>query len=464
MIAVTVHPSAFHKAGQKQVKSASSAAGIRRPTRGIVLKEDTFATLRVVSSKGETKPLVDAGSRAMADGTTPLEVTGSDGKTYRATNAYSNFLIQQVQEDRQEKQQILETFGEPYIFLFGERARVIAIQGILINSWDFNWEAEWWHNYENYLRGTRCVENDTMVFLTFDNTVVGGYILNSSASKNAQDRHSVQFSFQMFVTFYSNFSEIGNPYADGERTRASMSEVGKFNLGSGKLEYTLSAAEAAVYRPPLISPLQFAKQLPSNGFMVSQPDFFLSVQQFAVNPLKKAWSLANDAVTKVTNKLTNTLQIASGMVEVPYGFAGTMVYDEYTNAIQQVKVGGTKSSVVTYTTFSDNVDEYVDMTGQYASAATDPQNSAIIDNSSDIWKQIDQGDTLSSRAAKAWGVSPSHESLGPISSAVAKGGLGMITIQGADGIQANLPTQEKLFDFKSLGTGRILNALSVDPF
>lgn len=453
MMVVTVHPKAFGTATAKAAKKSGTGAGIRRPTRGIVLKEDTFATLKVVTSSGTPKYLVDAGSRALNQDNSPLEVEFG-GKIYRATDQYSNFLIQQVNEDRQEKQQILETFGEPYIFLFGERARVLNIQGVLINTWDFNWEAEWWHNYENFLRGTKCVENDAMVFLNFDNTIVGGYIISSSAVKSAQDRHAVQFQFSLFVTFYSNYSEIGNPYADGMRTREMMNENGKFQMGQNDVTFTISSDEAKAMRPPLIEPWQYAQQWKIDGLNIMQPDLFLSVQQFAVNPLKKAWSFANDAVTKATTRLAGAMQLESGMVEVPYGFAGSMAYDDasLSEAIRQVKVGGK----AVYSTFDKNDDEYVDANGQYGSS--DPRMFSQYDSGSDLWKQIGEGDDASSKAAKIWGVPSDSEALGPISSGISKGGMGMIVVQGADGELVSWETQEKTFDFKSLGTNRILNA------
>ena len=47
-----------------------------------------------------------------------------DGDKMRST-VNSNFLIQAVTEERMEKQQVVETFGESFIFFFGERPRVI---------------------------------------------------------------------------------------------------------------------------------------------------------------------------------------------------------------------------------------------------------------------------------------------------------------------------------------------------
>src|SRR5258708_1008530 len=194
---------------KKQLTSSAKATQkntIRRPTRGIVLNDDTFATLRVVTTHGDNINLVDAGSRAEKK---PLEVNGK-----RYNDVYSNFLLQSITEERAEKYQILETFGEPYIFLFGERARVMNFSGILINTFDFNWEAEWWFNYDNYIRGTKCVEKQASVFLSFDNTLVNGYIINSTAQKSAQDRNFVQFTFQLYVTSYTTLTNLGDPHAN----------------------------------------------------------------------------------------------------------------------------------------------------------------------------------------------------------------------------------------------------------
>ena len=129
-----------------QKRAGGEPGLVRRPNSGTQLDKDTFASLSVVTSAGAAVPLLDAGG-------TP------DDKGAQATSTrYTNFLLQSVSEDRMEKQQILETFGEPYIFFFGERPRILNFQGILINTFDFNGEAEWWHNYDNYLRGTKLTE------------------------------------------------------------------------------------------------------------------------------------------------------------------------------------------------------------------------------------------------------------------------------------------------------------------
>jgi len=161
----------------------------RRPVRGIEIKDDTYASLKVILPNGKPLPLLDSSSA------TGLNDFG-----------YTNFILQSVQEARMEKSQIVETFGDSYIFFFGESPRFLEVSSMLINSHDFNWRAEWWHNYDNYLRGTKLVELGARCYMFWDDNVVEGYILQAQASETSQEPYSVQLSFKFFVTKYQNIS------------------------------------------------------------------------------------------------------------------------------------------------------------------------------------------------------------------------------------------------------------------
>ena len=169
---------------------------VRRPTRGLEINDDTYAIMRVVRSDGSQIPLFDSGS---------LDGSGK-------SNDYANFLLQGVSEARMEKQQIVETFGEPYIYFFGEAPRFIDVQAILLNSFDFNWKAEWWENYNTYLRGTRLVEMNARCYLFYEDTIIEGYMLNAQTQAAADNPLFLQLQFRMFVTNYTNISFIGDPF------------------------------------------------------------------------------------------------------------------------------------------------------------------------------------------------------------------------------------------------------------
>lgn len=204
-------PDAFSSGFQGSKKDAQSSqaesgvnhspdrrfANVRRPVRGIQIKDDTYATIQVRTADGRNIPLIDAGG----------DITGSDN--FSKTNIYSNFLIQSISQQRAEKKQIVETFGEPYVFFFGSHPTMLQVQGVFLNTEDFNWRAEFMENYELYLRGTRCVQNKTRVYLSWDTIVTEGYILDCQTQEQSADRHWLSFTFTMFLTNYADVSPIG---------------------------------------------------------------------------------------------------------------------------------------------------------------------------------------------------------------------------------------------------------------
>jgi len=176
--------------GAKTGRAGTSRA--RRPMRGLEVKEDTYAFIKVVGADGHEFDLFDGGSE-----------TGR-------TKQYTNFILQSVQEARMEKHQIVETFGEAYIFFFGESPRFLDVQAMLINSHDFNWEAEFWANYNEYLRGTKLVEMGARTYLFYDDTVVEGYWMQAQAVKMSDQPLTVQLSFRLYLTNYSSISLVGD--------------------------------------------------------------------------------------------------------------------------------------------------------------------------------------------------------------------------------------------------------------
>lgn len=196
---------AFEEEFRKRTKTTSgggrgrysSRAGrriARRPTRGVEVKEDTYAVIKVVQADGTELPLFDSGS--------------PDGLT---TSGYANFLLQSVVEARMEKSQIVETFGDAYIFFFGENPRFLDVTAQLINSNDFNWRAEWWANYHEYLRGTKLVELGARIYLFYDDIIVEGYMMQAVCQETAGQPYELQLQFKLFVTNYSNISFVLPP-------------------------------------------------------------------------------------------------------------------------------------------------------------------------------------------------------------------------------------------------------------
>jgi len=230
---------------------------VRRPLMGIAIKEATYAYISVVTSTGERVALVDSSSPSGADS------EGRSGENH-------NFILQTVQFARQERVQVQETFGDFYTFFFGERPTTASIGGLLVNTKDFNWKNEFMNNYERYLRGTRCVETRSRVYLGFDDVVLEGYILNVSNAYSSQSPYLVPFSFSLLITNYLDLSEGSASYVktmDEARytERGTLTEyvtgtqnnegLVDFNLETGKWDEVTGnqAAEALQDASPSIS-------------------------------------------------------------------------------------------------------------------------------------------------------------------------------------------------------------------
>jgi hypothetical protein len=176
----------------KQQRRRAGSDSVRRPLRGLEIKDDTYAILKVVQSDGQPIAMVDSGTKS-------------------GTNTqYANFILQSVQEARMEKHQIVETFGEPYIYFFGESPRFLDVTAVLVDSNDFNWYAEWWQNYNMYLRGTRSVELGARTYLFYDDNIVEGYMLSAQARKTSDTPLMVMLQFRLYLTNYSNVTIVGD--------------------------------------------------------------------------------------------------------------------------------------------------------------------------------------------------------------------------------------------------------------
>ena len=155
---------------------------VRRPYRGISIKQESYASLSVVSGR------TSLASRKLANSSTEKDVAFT-----------SNFLINSVSETRQEKHQPVSTFGKDYVYFFGEQPRQMTFNVTLLNSENFRWEEEWWYNYEEYFRGTRLAARSEQIRLRLDESVIYGYMITCNTNKDSNNPHVVSLSFTVHV-------------------------------------------------------------------------------------------------------------------------------------------------------------------------------------------------------------------------------------------------------------------------
>lgn len=175
---------------------------VRRPFHGVQLHaEETYSTITVSGPSSARSLLLDTSS------------TLTDSMTSSTT---SNLIIQSVQERREEKQQIVQTFGEDFVYFFGERPRMVSFQAILPESSDYQFAQEFWRNYEKVLRGTRSVLRSIRTYLSVDRTIYEGYIVSATTSRQADTPHIVNLEFTMYVTKSGYIDKLRNQRVDAE--------------------------------------------------------------------------------------------------------------------------------------------------------------------------------------------------------------------------------------------------------
>jgi len=335
---------AFEETNARIQKDAGSGSGsaragksnVRRPVRGLEIKEDTFAFLKVVRADNTEIPIIDSSS-----------------PTGKSEGGYSNFILQSVQEARMEKNQIVETFGDSYIFFFGESPRFLDVSAVLLNSNDFNWEAEWWENYNKYLRGTKLVEMGARCYLFYDDNIVEGYILGAQAAKTADTPLSVQLTFKFFVTNQSNVSFIGDT-----------------NFPTRKVLTTIDIDEAA----PIDSVNTDSQQIASNAVSTRSAadqaavDALLSLNEQLLGAIGPPTDLKPDEIEAANAAIAKNLAAIQNFPPGQFGSdralsdavrnapPGGLTDPAVTSAIQSTKNSGPGHRGKIY----DNFDEYID--------------------------------------------------------------------------------------------------------
>lgn len=122
--------------------------------------------------------------------------------------AYTKFILENVQESHTERSQIIETFGDFYVFMFGERPPVYNFSGQLVNSVSASWVTDFMFMYHKYFRGTQCTLMNATALVTYGGRQVEGLVLNATTGTNASMEGAVQFSFSVvvFERKFFNFS------------------------------------------------------------------------------------------------------------------------------------------------------------------------------------------------------------------------------------------------------------------
>lgn len=148
------------------------------------------------------------------------EQGGNAKKDVELIPAYTKFLLEGVNEQHTERSQIVETFGDFYVFFFGERPPMYSFTGTLINTKNYNWVADFKFYYDAYLRGSKCVESSARLILTYGGRQIEGFMMGMQTMTDASMEAGVKVSFNVVVTrktFLSFSEDFGNVTQNGKQ-------------------------------------------------------------------------------------------------------------------------------------------------------------------------------------------------------------------------------------------------------
>lgn len=152
----------------------------------------------------------------------------------------TKFFLEQVQENREEKVQVIDTFGEWVAFFFGRKPEVYSYAGTLLNAKNHDWKNEFQENYDHFLRGSQAVKYRATVILQYDDVLVEGYILNSSISMTGVEDKRVPFSFNMLVINRSPMNARNMIGLRVQRSGRGLAEAQLYNSLQDMLDLTES--------------------------------------------------------------------------------------------------------------------------------------------------------------------------------------------------------------------------------
>jgi hypothetical protein len=170
--------------------ATSNTHAVRRPLNGMHLPKDSYASMTVVSPSGKLRDVLY--------NTSSIEEAGNEDNL--KSSYTTNFIVQNVTESKSEKQQIVQTFGDDFVYFYGQQPITLQVQAVLPESPEFQYAQEFWINYANALRGTRLVLKDARLYFTVAGQVFEGYMTSASTTKNAQNPRIINLSFNMYVT------------------------------------------------------------------------------------------------------------------------------------------------------------------------------------------------------------------------------------------------------------------------
>jgi hypothetical protein len=232
----------------------------------------------------------------------------------------TKFFLETVQESRQEKVQIIDTFGEWIAFFFGRRPEIYNYSGTLMNASNHDWKNEFQWNYDNFLRGSQAVKNRATMILQYDDVMVEGYMLNSTTQMTGLSDKSVPFSFSLLVI---NRSQMNPRRALGlrfQRSGFTAAEGAVFNDLQSALDISEPGSTSELQTFLLMREYFSGNYIPGAGKLVHRGSTNDVQSETSVTPGQKGGSTNEKPVSQSFDSKVSTAVTESGAILLPTVF------------------------------------------------------------------------------------------------------------------------------------------------
>lgn len=127
-----------------------------------------------------------------------------------------NFLIERMTKVDEERYNIAQSVSDEYkIYFAGRRPTVMSVSGKLYNTYNQQWWYDFDYFYENFLRGSRAVENRIRAFLTIADAVYEIIILKFAVNGDSNFDNLLTFNLDYVLLQTLHTGEYKDPVTRG---------------------------------------------------------------------------------------------------------------------------------------------------------------------------------------------------------------------------------------------------------
>lgn len=126
------------------------------------------------------------------------------------------FLLRSVQSRLEERYFIFQSLnGDTVSFFFGAKPTIYSFSGALLDTYNQQWFNDFRFFYEEYLRGTMSISNNTRIMMVYEDQIIEGFILDMNMSKSAEMHVLANFEFNMLMVQRTYVNGYNTPVERG---------------------------------------------------------------------------------------------------------------------------------------------------------------------------------------------------------------------------------------------------------